>query len=416
MKDVEELRRYVHLRAGAVPESEAAHILDRGTRTWQQHPGRRRRPQTVLAVGLALAAIASIGFIQIWATQHRVAAPKVVPTIVPLQHTFKQPEGIAVGADGRVYISDYSGQRVFRLQKNGRLAIVAGTGVFAEGGDGGSATKANLQAPAGMAFDRSGNLYVADVWGDRVRRIDSNGIITTIAGSGPTGLSGLSDPSGNPSGDGGPATAARLYSPLGLAIDSRGALYVADSFNNRVRRITSEGTITSLDASSLPAPMWLPRYLAFDAVGNLYVSDGAPSAQSGGLIGGCRIVRVSPAGVMTVVAGTGRCGFSGDGGPATAAQLDGPNGLAFDSAGNLYVADSNNHRIRRIDRNGKITTVAGTGTPGFSGDGGLGIKAKLYDPFGIGIAPGDKLYIAEGAGRRVRLLQLSSDIIATAAS
>ena len=418
MKDVEELRRYVHVRAAAVPESEATHILDRATRTWQRHPGRWRRPQTVLAVGLALATIASIGLVQIWAIQHRVAAPKIVPTIVA-PHTFKAPEGIVVGADGSVYVSDYAGQRVFRLQKNGSLSVVAGTGVFAEGGDGGPAKKADLQAPTGMAFNRSGSLYVADVWGDRVRRIDPNGIITTIAGSGPTTQNrSYSNPDSNEgfSGDGGPATAARFYGPLGLAFDSHGTLYVADSFNGRVRPISPDGTVTSLDASSLPAPMWLPRYLAFDASDNLYVADGAPNALMANLIGGCRIVRVSPAGVITVVAGTGKCGFSGDGGPAAAAQLNNPNGLAFDSAGNLYVADSNNERIRRIDRSGNISTVAGTGTPGFSGDGGPGIKAKLYDPFGIGIAPGDKLYIAEGGGRRVRVLQLSSGIMTTAAS
>lgn len=418
MKNVEELRLYVQVRAGAVPESEATHILDRATRTWQQHPGRWRRPQTVLAVGLALATIASIGLVQIWAIQHHVAAPKIVPTIVA-PHTFKAPEGIAIGPDGTVYVSDYSGQRVFRLQKNGSLSVVAGTGVFAEGGDGGPATKADLQAPTGMAFDRSGNLYVADNWADRVRRIDPSRIIATIAGSGPTTLERATDSNPDPnegfSGDGGPATAARFYAPLGLAFDSHGTLYVADSFNGRVRPISPDGTVTSLDASSLPAPMWLPRYLAFDASDNLYVADGAPNALMANLIGGCRIVRVSPAGVITVVAGTGKCGFSGDGGPAAAAQLNNPNGLAFDSAGNLYVADSNNERIRRIDLRGNISTVAGTGTPGFSGDGGPGINAKLYDPFGIGIV-GDNLYIAEGGGRRVRLLHLASGIIATAAS
>ena len=429
MKNVEELRRYVQVRAGAVPESEATHILSRATRTWQQHPGRWQRPQTVLAVGLALATIASIGLVQIWAIQHHVAAPKIVPTIVA-PHTFKAPEGIAIGADGSVYVSDYSGQRVFRLQKNGSLSVVAGTGVFAEGGDGGPATKADLQGPTGMVFDRSGNLYVADTWADRVRRIDPSRIIATIAGSGPTtperagyhrtataggGAYSNPDPNQGFSGDGGPATAARFYAPLGLAFDSHGTLYVADSFNGRVRPISPDGTVTSLDASSLPAPMWLPRYLAFDASGNLYVADGAPNALMANLIGGCRIVRVSPAGVITVVAGTGTCGFSGDGGPAAAAQLNNPSGLAFDSAGNLYVADSNNERIRRIDRSGNISTVAGTGTPGFSGDGGPGINAKLYDPYGIGIV-GDNLYIAEGGGRRVRLLHLASGIIATAAS
>ena len=418
MKNVDELRRYVQRRAGTVPESEATHILDRATRTWQQHPGRRRRPHTVLALALALATIASIGFVQIWAIEHHVAAPKVVPVVVP-QHTFKAPEGIAVGADGSVYVSDYSGQRVYRLQKNGRLAIAAGTGDFAESGDGSLATKATFQAPTGMAFDHSGNLYVADQWGDRVRRIDRSGIITTIAGSGPTTLSQSQsnpDPNGGFAGDGRPATAARFYAPLGLAFDSHDTLYVADSFNGRVRRISPDGTITSLDASSLPGRPWFPRYLAFDAAGNLYVADGAPNPVIGSLIGGCRIVRVSPVGVMTVVAGTGTCGFSGDGGSAAAAQLDNPSGLAFDSAGNLYVADSNNQRIRRIDRGGTISTVAGTGSVGFSGDGEPGIKAQLDDPLAIGVAPGDKLYIVEGAGRRLRVLQISSGIIATAAS
>ena len=423
MRDSEELRRYVHMRADAVPESEARHIFDRATRTWQHHPGRWRRPQTVVALGLAVATIASIALVQVWAIQQRVAAPKVVPTVVA-PHTFKALEGIAVGADGTVYVSDYSGDRVFRLQKNGRLGIVAGSGVFAESGDGGRATQADLQAPTGMAFDHSGNRYVADYWGNRVRRVDPKGIITTIAGSGPATLNNgffvKPYPNGSLAGDGGPATAAWFFAPLGLAFDSHGALYVADSFNGRVRRISPDGTITSLDTSSLPAPAWFPRYLTFDAAGNLYVADGAPTVAVGrlvtdGLIGGCRIVRVSPAGVVTLVAGTGTCGFGGDGGPAASAQLDNPSGLAFDSAGNLFVADSNNERIRRIDRRGNISTVAGTGTPGFSGDGGPGINAHLYDPYGIGIAPGDKLYIAEGAGRRVRLLQLSSGIITTAA-
>jgi sugar lactone lactonase YvrE len=418
MKSVEELRGYIHWRAQAVPASEAAHLLDRATAAWQQPHRPWRRLETVLAVAIGLALAASIAVVGVWVLPNRVAAPKVGPA--PTRHTFRAPEGIAVGLDGRVYVSDYSGQRVFRLEKDGRVLTVAGTGIFAEGGDGGLATKATLEAPSGMVFDRNRNLYVADFWGNRIRRIDSRGNITTIAGSGPTGqnmaLSNPSYPSGGISGDGGPATSASFYAPLGLALDSKGILYVADSLNGRVRRIGPDGTITSLDASSLPGKMWLPRYLAFAPAGDLYVTDGAPISAIGGLIGGCRIIRVSTTGTLSVVAGTGTCGFSGDGGPATAAQLNDPNGLALDSAGNLYVADSNNQRIRRIDRNGIITTVAGTGTAGFSGDGGLGTRARLYDPFGLGIGPGNKLYIAEGAGRRVRMLQLANDIITTAAS
>jgi sugar lactone lactonase YvrE len=231
---------------------------------------------------------------------------------------------------------------------------------------------------------------VADAQGQRVRRIDPGGIITTFAGNGFQRFSG----------DGGPATAASLDSPLGLVFDNTGALYVGDRGNNRVRRIDQSGTISSLDDSALPAPA---------SAGNLYVSD------IGGLGfgGGCRIVRASPARQLSVVAGTGTCGFKGDGGPAIAAELDDPEGLAFDSAGNLYVSDSKNQRIRRIGRNGVITTVAGTSIAGDSGDGGLGTEAELNNVFGIGIGPWDKLYIAEGGGHRVRLLQLSTDIITT---
>jgi len=311
----------------------------------------------------------------------------------------KAPEDIAVAADGTVYLSDYEGGYVFRLQPDGSLVIIAGTGKSGEGGDGRSAIKATLSGPSGLALDRSGNLFVADAQGQRVRRIDPGGIITTFAGNGFQRFSG----------DGGPATAASLDSPLGLVFDKTGALYVGDRGNNRVRRIDQNGTISSLDSSTLPAPAWRPGYLAVDSAGDLYVSD------IGGLGfgGGCRIVRVSRAGVLSVVAGTGTCGFKGDGGPATAAELDDPEGLAFDSAGNLYVSDSKNQRIRRIDGHGVITTVAGTGIAGFSGDGALGTKAQLNNAFGIGIAPGDKLYIAEGGGSRVRLLQLSNGIITT---
>jgi sugar lactone lactonase YvrE len=298
------------------------------------------------------------------------------------------PEDIAIASDGSIYFSDFGGNRVFELQPNGKLRVVAGTGTRGEEGDGGLAVAATLKGPAGLAFDRIGNLLVADHDGERIRRIDSQGIITTAFGS---------------------ADAPFNY-PVGLAFDRAGALYVGVEGDDQLRRIDSNGTVAVVDTSSIPGPPVKPGYLIFDSAGNLYVAARAHLQRTG-----CQIVRISPAGSMKVIAGTGSCGFNGDGGPAIAAQLNDPNGLAFDSAGNLYFADANNQRIRRIDQNGIVTTVAGTGTSGSTGDNGPGTKAELASPFGIAMAPGDRLYIAEGAGKRVRLLNLSTDIITTVA-
>ena len=339
----------------------------------------------------------------------------VGPTTSP-QPSLKAPEGIAVAPDGTVYVSDYPGNYVFRVEPNGGLTIVAGIGKYVydpahsgspgPSGDGGPAIKANLFNPAGLAVDQNGNLFVSDAGRGVVRRIDGQGIITTVAGGGPSSSNG---------GDGGPAIAATLQFPLGIAFDSAGALYVGDTADGKVRRIDPNGTITSLDMSAVPQPNFAPGYLAVDSADNLYVSDrGRFSAlPSGG--GGCRIVRVGKDGALSVIAGTGVCGYNGDNRPAVSAQLDDPNGIAFDSAGNLYFSDSNNHRIRRIDRTGIIATVAGTGTAGFSGDGGPGTQAQLNLPFGIAMAPGNLLYIADGGSHRVRLLSLSDGIIKTAA-
>lgn len=333
---------------------------------------------------------------------HHISPPKL-----------NAPEGIAVGPDGRVYVSDYDGGYVFRLDASGLVAI-AGTG---QGGDGGRALNASLKTPGGIAVDRNGRVFVAEQCMQRIRRIDKSGFISTIAGNGPSEC-GVQPPSRNDfRGDGGPATSAGLNYPLGLAFDRFGALYVGDSGSAHVRRIDPSGTISSLDMSSLAIGLSFPGYLAFDAAGNLYISDRSPMPN----VGSCRIIRFTPAGEASVVAGTGICGFGGDGGPAAAAQLNDPNGIAFDSAGNLYVADSNNHRIRRIDRNGVMTTVAGTGVAGLKGNNGPGTAAQLQSPFGLAMASGNLLYIAEcscdstSAGR-VRVLRLSDDFITTAAA
>lgn len=310
------------------------------------------------------------------------------------------PEGIAVAPDGTVYVSDYVGDLVFRLLPGGGLVTIAGGGV---GGDG-PATKAWLNHPGALAVDNQGNLYVADNIGGTIRRVDGRGIISTIT---------------------------TLYGPLGLAFDSAGVLY-AGTFYGELKGIDQRGGVTNLDLSALPLPMPQLGYMAFDSAGNLYVSDRAPvpTGQYPNPAGGCRIVRVSPAikhtqvekvWGITVIAGTGVCGFSGDGGPATSAQLNDPNGIVFDAAGNLYFADANNHRIRRIDKNGIITTVAGTGVAGYSGDGGPATKAQLAYPFGMGITSGDLIYFSDAScpcvdpttQGHVRALRLSDGIITT---
>jgi sugar lactone lactonase YvrE len=352
----------------------------------EQHRGGTAKLNTLFggARSRIAVAVSGVALLSLPACGGQQALPSPQSNVIKLV----APEDIAIASDGSVYFSDFGGNRVFKIELNGKLRLIAGTGKSGEAGDGGPAVAATLKGPAGLAFDRNGNLLVADHDGERIRRIDSQGIITTAFGS---------------------ADAPFNY-PVGLAFDPTGALYVGVEGDDQLQRIDSSGTVTVVDTSSIPGPPVKPGYLLFDPAGNLYVAGRAHLQRTG-----CQIVRITPAVSMKVIAGTGSCGFNGDGGSAIAAQLDDPNGLAFDSAGNLYFADANNQRIRRIDRNGIITTAAGTGTAGSTGDNGAGTKAELASPFGIAMAPGDLLYIAEGAGKRVRLLNLSSGIITTVA-
>jgi len=238
-----------------------------------------------------------------------------------------------------------------------------------------------------MALDRSGNLYVADFWGIGSDALAPMG--SSVRSLAAVRLPWTERPTRTQTRTGPSRAMAVRRRPPGSTparplVRQPWHPVCGGLIQRRVRPISPDGTVTSLDTSSLPAPMWLPRYLAFDASDNLYVADGAPNALMANLIGGCRIVRVSPAGVITVLAGTGTCGFSGDGGPAAAAQLNNPNGLAFDSAGISTLP------TRTTSGSGASIEVETSArwpgrAPGFSGDGGPGINAKLYDPFGIGI-------------------------------
>lgn len=260
-------------------------------------------------------------------------------------------------------------------------------------GDGGPATAARLREPTGVVMDGAGNLYFADHFNHRIRKVDIGGIITTVAGTGVVGFSG----------DGGPATAARLNFPAETEVDAAGNLYIADQLNDRVRKVNTSGIITTVVGTGVAgfsgdggpataARLHEPIDLIFDGSGNLYIADHDNQ----------RIRKVDAGGIITTVAGTGVAGFSGDGGVATAANLNGPREVELDGAGNLYIVDTDNNRVRKVNAGGIITTVAGTGVAGFSGDGGLATVAQLDGPNGAAVDGSGNLYIADRDNHRIR--------------
>ena len=308
------------------------------------------------------------------------------------------PVYVASDSAGNIYMSDQENQRVRRVDAaSGIITTVAGTGTPGFSGDGGPASAASLNYPGGLAADGAGNLYIADYYNRRIRMVAAGtGIITTIAG---TGISGST-------GDGGLATAAQLAGPYALAADAAGNVFIGFLEDARVRRVDAvTGVITTVVGTgtagfsgdgglATSAQVNYPYGLALDGGGNLYVAD----------LYNNRVRKVDAAtGIITTVAGTGTAGFSGDGGPATAAALNYPLGLAVDGAGNLFVADYNNQRVRMVAAaTGVITTMAGTGATGFSGDGGPATEAALNYPYGLAVDPAGNLYISDDSNRRVR--------------
>ena len=311
------------------------------------------------------------------------------------------PAGVAVDSAGNLFIADSGNDRIRRVDPSGTISTIAGTRQRRFSGDNGAATQARLHAPFGLATDNAGNLFIADYLNHRIRRVDPTGTISTIAGTGERGHSG----------DGGPAVAARLNFPDGLAVDSAGNLFIADSGNHSIRRVGPLGTITTIagtgawgfggdNGPATQARLHAPSGLATDNTGNLFIADS----------GNDRIRRVDPSGTITTVAGTGETGFSGDGGPAVAARLNNPTGIAVDSASNLFIADSWNSRIRRVDPSGTITTVAGTGKVGFSGDGGPAVAARLGYPEGVALDGSGNLYVNDRLNQRIRRVDPSGTI------
>lgn len=426
----------------------------------------------------------------------------------------RSPAGLVVDDAGSLYIADETGHRIRKVEPNGTISTIAGTGTIGSTGDGGPATDATLSHPMGLAFDDAGNLYVADYQADRIRMIDPSGTITTVAGTGSSGFSG----------DGGPATAAKLSYPMDVAIDAQGNLYIADGGNYRIRKVAADtgiittiagngtwaycadsedplkacfgqttGIVTSPGGSlfiadafnaviyELTAKGRLERYAGDGVVGSrgdggpalkasfnspwgidfargtLFIADSSGNrvrsvadnvagtvAGRGGFFccDGMRAVRASldnprggtldkdgnlyiadtynhrvrvvrASGVIETIAGTGKRGYAGDGGPATNARLHSPSDVAVDRFGNVFISDHWNASIRKIDTNGIITTIAG-GKFGYSGDGGAATSARLRYPNGVDVDRRGNIYIADSGNHRIRVIKPSGSITTVA--
>ena len=356
------------------------------------------------------------------------------------------PYGIAVDYAGYVYVADLGNNRVRKIAPDGTISTVAGTGAAGFSGDGGLAVDARLQTPRNLAVDSSGNLYIAEFAGHRIRRVASDGRISTVAG---TGIAGFG-------GDGGPAAAAQLGYPAGLAVDRNGALYIADSQNNRIRKVAKGVIVTAL--GGVPGTsMATPIAVTVDPAGNLYVADssflvraytpaaawvdfagsagqgysgdGGPAAKAqltqprdlaasptGGLFiaDGVRVRFVDTGGLIRTAAGDGFVHAVGDGGPASAAILNQPSSVALDGSGNLYIADTGTQRVRQVRPDGTTGTLAGTGLPGDGGDGGPAAAAPLNFPMGVAVDSWGNVAIADSYNHRIRQVGAGGTIVTIA--
>ena len=310
---------------------------------------------------------------------------------------------------GNFFLSDVDNYRIRKIDGNGIITTIAGNGTPGNTGDGGQALNASISLPCGMVFDKIGNLYFCDLGSSCVRKIDTAGVITTVAGTGGSGYSG----------DNGLATAAQLGSPIGIAIDHLGNFYISDLTNCVIRKIDRNGIITTIvgtgvggfTGDSIPAvssQLSLPSDINFDKFGNLFIAEEY----------NYRIRKVDPNGMISTVAGNGTAGYSGDGGPALSASLNTPYGVVPDSAGNLYISDGYNNVIRKVDSQGVITTIIGHGVGGgpcsgaFGGDNGNPLLASLND---VGFLTFDKsgnLYIPDGCNYRIRKVSHVGDMVA----
>ena len=317
-------------------------------------------------------------------------------TIMAIHAELQGPYSVALDGLGNYYIADGYNNRIRKVDAAGIITTVAGTSLGSYNGDGIPAITAEIYRPIGITCDHSGNVYFADAFNNRIRKIDvTTGIISTIAGTGVAGYNG----------DNVTANTAQINTPHGVAFDATGNLYIADEGNSRVRKINTSGVITTIGGTgvasytgdngpAINADIDFPYGIVVDDTGNIYFSDYIEDV----------VRKINTFGVITTIAGSITAGPIGDGGPADSAKLLSPTGLAIDNLGDLYVADGDHDRIRKVTMStGIITTVAGS-VGGYGGDNGLATLAKLAQPAGIAIDGSSNLYITDFGNSRIRFV------------
>jgi len=316
--------------------------------------------------------------------------------------TLKVPASMIFDKYGNLLIADFGNHVIRKINVVGNISTIAGIGSAGFGGDGGPAILAQLNAPAGICVDDSGNIFIAEQQGQRIRKINTIGVIFTYAGTGIFGYNG----------DGIPANSAQLGNPSGVVADKLGNLYITEFFNHRIRRVNTAGIISTIAGTGTMgytgdggqatlAQLSYPYGITIDDTGSIFFADH----------GNHCFRKISVAGKISTIAGTGTSGYSGDGGPAISANLSYPSTVAIDKSGNVYIADWWNNVIRKVTTAGTISTITGNGNPGYSGDGGLATAAQLNSPFGIALDTSCCLYIADAQNHVIRKV---TDIVGVA--